>query len=72
MLRIVIDGLECGPHGGVNAKRMSGIRVSVVMREVATRDLEANLVAGQEDVAGRPNIDPVFVYLARRDGRRSL
>jgi hypothetical protein len=69
---VVVNGLACRLHRGVDAKRVAGVRVSVVVREVAAGNLEANLMARQEDIAGGPNIDHVLVDLTRSDGRGVL
>ena len=70
MFGVAVNGLTCSLHRSVDAKRVTSIRVSVVVREVAAGNLQANLVSRQEDIAGGPNIDHVLVDLTRRDGRR--
>ena len=61
---VVVDGVggldEVGACGG----GLTGVQVAVEAREVAAGDFEADDVALEEDVAGGPEVDFVFVDLA--------
>ncbi len=51
-------------EGGVSRRGFAGVEVAVEAREVAAGYFEANDVAFEEDVAGGPEIDFVFVDFA--------
>src|SRR5262245_58526739 len=72
MIRVVIDRLIRLDHPGRAERRLARVEVTIEAREVAARNIDANLVSGLEDVAGRPHINRVFVYLARLDRLRAF
>src|SRR5947209_20041101 len=48
---------------------LARVQVAVEAREIAGGDLEADAMAGQEDVAGGPEVDGEARHLARDEGR---
>src|SRR4051812_7856604 len=66
MRLVVIDLLVRYELFGVFAKLMTGIRVRVILREVAARNLDADAVALLEQVAGGPEVNVELVDLVRR------
>src|ERR1700675_470220 len=53
-LGLVEDRLARGDSLGALAEALAGIKVAIEARKVAGADFEADTVAGQEDVTGRP------------------
>src|SRR5215831_1156311 len=43
------------------SKRLTGVRIAVELREVAAGDIDANAMAGKEDVAGADQVDGQLV-----------
>src|SRR5215468_3035568 len=72
MIRVVIDRLFRLDHLGRAERRFARVEVTIEAREVAAGDVDANLVSGLEDVASRPQVNRVFVDLARLDGLRAF
>src|SRR5262245_5069069 len=71
MIRVVIDRLFRLDHLGRAERRFASVEVAIEAREVTAGDVDANLVSGLEDVARRPQINRVFVDLARLDRLRA-
>ena len=63
----MVDGLIRSHHARSALGRFAGVQVAIEAREVTARDIEAELMAGFEDVARGPQIDGVFVDLPGRD-----
>src|SRR4051794_25814150 len=57
---------------GLEADPAAGIEVAVDSREVAGRDVEADTVAGREDVARGPEVDSDLAYLTRFHEHRAF
>src|SRR5215831_5370722 len=72
MIRVVIDRLIRLDHLGRAERRFTRVEVAIESREVTAGYVDANLVSGLEDVARRPQINRVFVYLARLDRLRAF
>ena len=64
MSGVVVDGVGGFDEGGVSRGGFAGVEVAVEAREVAAGYFEANDVAFEEDVAGGPEVDFVFVDFA--------
>jgi hypothetical protein len=60
MLGIVEDRLSRHPQLGLGGDRPAGVRIAGKSREVAAADLDANPVAGLEQIARGLQVDPVF------------
>jgi len=71
-LGIMVDCLVGRLHHCIDAEWMASIRVAVVVWKVAARYLQADLVAFEEHVAGRPNVEDVLISLAGVDQRDVL
>src|SRR5215213_553741 len=54
---LVEDGLAGGDPDRALPERLAGVEVAVEAGEVRRADLEADAVAGQEDVRRRPQVD---------------
>src|SRR5215212_3834453 len=67
MLSIVADRLHGRLHLGVRAEFVTGVEVAIEAWEVATAHLQTDAVPLAEEVAGRPEVDLVFVDLTGRD-----
>ena len=64
----VVEYPLCSNFGfRIHADGMAGIRVAVVFREVAAGDFQADAVPRLEHIAGRHQVDGVFVDLVRLD-----
>src|SRR4030095_6557009 len=72
MIWVVIDRLIRLDHLGRAERRFACVEVAIEAREVTARDVDANLVSGLEDVTRRPQINRVFVDLARLDRLRAF
>src|SRR5439155_785434 len=68
MLRVVVDALRGAPELAV-LRPPAGIRIAVEAREVAARDLDADPVAGLEEVARLREVDFVPVDHVRLEQR---
>ncbi len=68
MSRIVIDGLIRFFHPRRAEIGFPRVQVPVEPREVAARNIEPDPMTYLEQVGGSPEIDGVFVGLARLDG----
>ena len=51
-------------------KRTAGIQIAIVVRKVAARDFNSKAMPGFDNVAGRPQVDRIFVDFARSEQRR--
>ena len=69
MLFVVEDVLRCVLPCSGGGEGVTGVRIGIELREVAGGDFEADFVAGFEEIAGGPDVDFIFVDLARDDGR---
>src|SRR5438874_6807886 len=69
MLRVVVDALSGAPELAVLRHRPAGIRIAVETREAAARDLDADPVAGLEEVARLREVDFVPVDHVRLEQR---
>lgn len=69
MLLVVEDVLRCGLPYRAGGEGVAGVRIGIKLREVTGRDFETNLMAGFEEVAGRPDVDFVLIDLSRDDRR---
>jgi len=67
MVFVVVNGVGGFDELRIGGGGFAGVEVAVEAREVARRDFEANAVAFEEDVAGGPEVDFVFVDLAGLD-----
>jgi hypothetical protein len=54
MLLIVEDRLMGDQQFRIHSERMTSIRISIVLREVAAGDFDSDAVALQEHITGRP------------------
>jgi hypothetical protein len=72
MIRVVIDRLIRLYNLCRAERRLARVEVAIEAREVAAGDVDANFVSGLEDVARRPQINRVFVDLARLDRFRAF
>src|SRR5215204_5220540 len=72
MLSIVEDGLHRWLHLRVRAELVTGVEVAIEAWEVAAAHLKTDAVPLVEEIAGRPEVDLVFVDLAGRDRPRSV
>ena len=78
MFRIVINHIRSGPEwllrvyvlAGLQIAIAPGVQVTVETRKVAAGNFQAQRVSFFEDIAGRPDVNVEFVYLAGRDQRR--
>ena len=52
VLRVVEDGLHGGLTSGIFCNRVPGVRIAVEAWEVATGDLDPDLMSLFEDIAG--------------------
>jgi hypothetical protein len=64
---IMINGLPCHNHLCIGADRLSGVEISIVMREVAARYFEPDLMPRLKQIAGRKHRDRIFVDSSRID-----
>src|SRR5215204_238866 len=72
MLSIVEDGLHRWLHLRVRAELVTGVEVAIEAWEVAAAHLQTNAVPFAEEIAGRPEVDLVFVDLTWRDRSRNV
>ena len=68
MLSVVEDRVHRGNRRPRGLRARARIRVAVESREVAARDVDAQAVSLQEDVRGRPELDPEAVDGPRNHG----
>ena len=65
MFRVMIDSL-LGFHHSRSAERLlTRIQIPIEAREIAAGDVDADAMRGFEDIARRPQINRVFMDLAR-------
>jgi len=72
VLRVVEDALQGWLELGAAAERQARVGITIEPRKVRAANLQANPVAGHEQVARRPEIDRVFVDPLRLDQGRLL
>src|SRR5687767_11811104 len=71
-LGVVIDRLIRLDHLGRSERRLARVEVAIEAREVAAGYVDSNSVSGLEDVARSPQINRVFVDLARFNRLRAF
>src|SRR5215207_9424881 len=72
MLSIVEDRLHRRQHLRVRAELVTGVEVAIEAREVAAGHLQTDAVPLAKEIAGRPEVDLVFVDLTGRDRSGSV
>src|ERR1035437_5742139 len=72
MLGVVEDRLERRAQLSLLTQNAAGVRIAIEAREITARNLDPELVSAPEEVARRPEIDPVKLRLARGDRNRRI